>query len=271
MRPVPRSEQGSRPSVASSLKDRLRILYQGGTPAAMRFGYGMLAFDLATVCFLVGTSFMARTPLLGAIDFCLGIIFALDLAARLWISRDRRRRFLNIYTLLDLLVIFSLLAPISGEGAAFLRIARVFRVFRSHTTLRQLRKDSGFFRRNEDGLVAAINLLVFIFVMTGLVYETQRGPDTKIINYVDALYFTVTTLTTTGYGDITMTTASGRLLTVIIMIFGISFFLRLVRVMLRPAKVKHRCPTCGLKRHDFDAVHCKACGHILNIEDEGGV
>ena len=30
-----------------------------------------------------------------------------------------------------------------------------------------------------------------------------------------------------------------------------------------------KCPACGLMRHDIDAVHCKACGQILNIPDEG--
>ncbi|HNQ92933.1 MAG TPA: ion transporter, partial [Alphaproteobacteria bacterium] len=28
---------------------------------------------------------------------------------------------------------------------------------------------------------------------------------------------------------------------------------------------------CGLYLHDQDAVHCKACGHILNIPDEGRI
>jgi hypothetical protein len=48
---------------------------------------------------------------------------------------------------------------------------------------------------------------------------------------------------------------TGRLLAVLIMIFGVSLFLRLVQVMLRPSKVQFRCPRCGLSRHDFDAVH----------------
>jgi voltage-gated potassium channel len=55
------------------------------------------------------------------------------------------------------------------------------------------------------------------------------------------------------------------------MIFGVSLFLRLVQVMLRPDKIFFRCPQCGLSRHDRDAVHCKACGVILNIPDEGAV
>ena len=61
----------------------------------------------------------------------------------------------------------------------------------------------------------------------------------------------------------------GRLISVVIMIFGVTLFLRLVRALLQPQKVRFACPRCGLQRHDFDAVHCKACGTILNIPDEG--
>jgi voltage-gated potassium channel len=92
-------------------------------------------------------------------------------------------------------------------------------------------------------------------------------PFPGISNYVDTLYFTVTALTTTGFGDIVLPGTAGRLISVIIMVFGVS--LRLVQVMLRPSKVEYKCPDCGLKRHEYDAVHCKACGRLLNIEDEG--
>ena len=41
------------------------------------------------------------------------------------------------------------------------------------------------------------------------------------------------------------------------------------RALLQPQKVRLACPACGLQRHDFDAVHCEACGATLNIPDEG--
>ena len=44
---------------------------------------------------------------------------------------------------------------------------------------------------------------------------------------------------------------------------------RLLQALIRPHKVRHACPACGLQRHDVDAVHCKACGKLLNIPDEG--
>ena len=133
----------------------------------------------------------------------------------------------------------------------------------------QLRADFPRFRRSEDTIRAAVNLAIFVFIMTALVYEAQVGANDKILNYVDAMYFTVTTLSTTGYGDITLVGTTGKLLSIIIMIFGISLFLRLVQVMLRPSKAYFPCPTCGLRRHDHDAVHCKACGTGLAIPDDG--
>ena len=64
---------------------------------------------------------------------------------------------------------------------------RLFRVFHSPQTLDQLREDIPVFRRHETALRAALNLLIFIFAMTALVYQTQSGMNDKIVNYVDAL------------------------------------------------------------------------------------
>jgi voltage-gated potassium channel len=49
----------------------------------------------------------------------------------------------------------------------------------------------------------------------------------------------------------------------------VTLFLRLAQALFRPHKVRFTCPACGLSRHDQDAVHCKACGRLLNIPDEG--
>lgn len=43
-------------------------------------------------------------------------------------------------------------------------------------------------------------------------------------NYVDALYWTISTMTTVGYGDITPVTSLERIYAIITMIFGYSFF-----------------------------------------------
>lgn len=252
-----------------TLRDRIRSLYEGRTEAADRFRYGLLAFDLVTLLFLAVSSFLPRGPVIYGLDIAIGLVILADVAARLWISPRPMRDLVHPWGLADVAVAVSLLAPIWGEGLAFLRVLRLYRVLHSTETLRQLRQDLRGFRRNEVALRAAANLVIFIFLMTALVHALQQPINDKITNYIDALYFTVTTLTTTGFGDVTLVGNSGKLLSVVVMIVGISLFLRLVQVVLRPAKAQFRCPTCGLSRHDHDAVHCKACGEVLNIPDEG--
>ena len=45
---------------------------------------------------------------------------------------------------------------------------------------------------------------------------------------------------------------------------------QLARAIFQPSKITHKCPECGLNRHETDAIHCKHCGEPLTIETEGG-
>lgn len=251
------------------LREKLVYLYEGDDPCAKRFRYGMLAFDVLIVFYLFLSSFYYGTPLIEWLDLVIGVVVALDVSARLWIAKSKTAFFVSPYGIADILTIISLLAPLAGENMAFLRVARLLRLLRSYTVLKHLRQDFAFFRRHEDVVLSATNLLIFIFVMTAVVFESQVGSNPNIKNYIDALYFTVTTLTTTGFGDITLQGDSGKLIAVIIMIFGVSLFIRLIQTVFRPNKVRHKCPDCGLLLHDRDAVHCKHCGRVLDIADEG--
>jgi len=250
-------------------KDQLRQLYEGESLRSVRFRYALLTLDVVTVLFIVATSFVPRTRPIEALDVVFGIWILADFSARLFVSRHPLKEFTRVSTWTDIVVIISFLAPFSGEAGGFLRPLRTLTLLRDSRMATQLRADSLFFRRNEEVIFAATTLAVFIFVMTGLVYATQSSHNAQIANYADALYFTVTALTTTGFGDITLPGTVGRLITVVIMIFGVTLFLNLAKALLAPSKVRFPCPICALQRHDSDAVHCKACGTILNIPDEG--
>ena len=258
-------ERGGRVSVSKLISE----LYEGNTNRAHLFRYMLLAFDIATVLFVIGTSFLPRTQVIEWADTGIGLIILLDLVARFSTGEMSMRSLLRPSTIADFAAVFSFLAPLSGEGFGFLRILRTLRLLHTYQVLARLRVDFPFVRQHEDALIAVLNLLVFLFIMTGLVYETQHRTNAEIANYADALYFTVTALTTTGFGDITLEGTSGRLISVSIMIFGVTLFLRLAQVLFRPNKVRHVCSNCGLSRHDIDAVHCKACGAVVNIENEG--
>jgi len=248
---------------------RIRNLYEAETVTAHRFRYGLLAFDVAVTLYVVATSFFPRTLTVEIIDMVLGAVILADFIARLAIETKRRKLFLRLATWADIIAIASFLAPIAGEGLGFLRILRTLRLLHSYQLLKRLRTDFAYFRSHEEVLLAALNLTVFLFVTTGLIYALQYGRNDDIRNYADAFYFTVTTLTTTGFGDITLEGTSGRLLSVLVMIVGVTLFLRLAQVLFRPSKVRQECQTCGLMLHDADAVHCKHCGETIRIKTEG--
>jgi voltage-gated potassium channel len=249
---------------------RIDQLYNGRSRRAATFRYALLAFDMVTITFFVVASMLPHEQAwFLAADYAIVSLLILDFAARLAIAKRRWRHLLQLTVIADLVVIITLLLPAVIENLAFLRVMRALRLLRSYRVLRDLRGRSRFIRRNEHILDSILNLAVFIFVVTALVYVLQVRVNPGINNYVDALYFTVTTLTTTGFGDVTLQGEWGRLLSILIMVFGVGLFLRLVQTIFRPAKVRFECPTCGLSRHDPDAVHCKHCGEVLHIETEG--
>lgn len=251
------------------MKERLRELYLGSSSSSLRFRLGLLAFDLITILFFIVSSLLEPGYFVYTIDYLIALVITADFAARISLEKERRSLLYKLDTWLDITVILSLLASVFFDNLSFLRIIRTLRLLRSYHVLRDMRQRSNWFRAHEDIIQSGFNLFVFIFFITACVYVMEHNVNKNINNYIDALYYTVTTLTTTGFGDITMSDTSGRLLSIVIMIVGVSLFLRLVQTIFRPPKVLFRCPDCGLLRHDTDATHCKHCGRVLNIESDG--
>jgi voltage-gated potassium channel len=56
---------------------------------------------------------------------------------------------------------------------------------------------------------------------------------------------------------------------VLMMVLGVALFFRLAQAIFLPTKIAYSCPSCGLDRHEPDAVHCKHCGETVNIPTHG--
>jgi voltage-gated potassium channel len=258
--------------LTAALKDRVTSLYPGGGRSSVRFRYAMVAFDFLSIAYFVLTAPFPDTALTSGINAAIGVCIVLDLAARFWVSTDKLALLRRVYVIADIVVVASLLLDsVLQVDLTFLRILRGLRLVDSLDLLRDLRRESAFFRRREDVIVATINLFVFILFCASLVFALYADSAPGFPGYVDALYFTVTTLTTTGYGDIVPQSTGGKLVAVMIMIGGVTLFVRLARALMSPSKVRYRCRTCGLSRHDPDAVHCKHCGETVRIETTGSV
>lgn len=249
------------------LRVRLRELYHGASPESVRFRLWIIGIDVLLIAFFIAAPFLRDFPAYLFVDYAVAFILALELAARALADTSLRTFFRRFSVWIDLFVLVTLLLPLWLFNLAFLRVLRLWSLAHSEIfwdTIGRRYDDT----RVEDISKALATLITFIFVTTGFVYTGFARTHPGLDGYVDALYFTVTTLTTTGFGDITLPGTWGRLLTIGIMISGITLFVRFAQTLIRPYKVRFTCQSCGLMRHDPDAVHCKACGRLLNIPNE---
>ena len=262
------STEEAEPGRIARLRNQLRVLYHGQSPAALRFQSAVLLVDLAIIGFFIATPLLRDAKSFLWIDLSIAALLALDLTARALATTHVLRWLRQLPVIVDIFILVTLLAPTWFFNLGFLRILRLWTLTRSVVFWRPFLKHGLTIYR--EPIQAVINLLVFLFVVTGFVYTAFAGSGRGDIHgYVDALYFTVTTVTTTGFGDIILPGTFGKLTSIVIMIIGISLFVRLAQAIFRPAKVHFSCPQCGLQKHEPDAVHCKACGHLLNIPDSG--
>lgn len=206
-------------------------------------------------------AFYPNTPYLKLLELSFGLLFAFEYALRLWIAPRRLVFIFNIFSIIDLLVVLSLFAPFLVGNFALLRILRSFKILRTYYLVEIARKESITVARYQATITSVLNFVVFLAIMTAIVYVAEAQYNPQINSYIDALYFTVATLTTTGYGDVTAAGPWGRVLSVVAMLIGITLFFRLTQTIFRGAKIYYTCPDCGLTTHDIDATHCKHCGH----------
>ncbi|BBD41044.1 ion transporter (plasmid) [Aminobacter sp. Y103A] len=252
---------------SSEFRDRLRILYNGHSKKARAFQATVVLVDLAIIAFFIATPVLQKLSTFLWIDYSIAAILFLDIAARLLASSDIPRRLRQPTVWVDLFILGTLLLPATFANLGFLRILRLWSLSRSGFLWRPLH--SWGIANWREPIHAVVNLLTFLFIATGFVYSFFFRTGAGLAEYVDALYFTVATVTTTGFGDIVLPGVAGKLTAIVTMIVGISLFVRLAQSIFRPEKVFFPCPQCALQRHDPDAVYCKACGHAMKIPDPG--
>lgn len=251
------------------LRSRIRTLYFGHTQSAVRFQGPLLLLDVLIIGFFIGSQFIVELPWFWIVDACIAVFLTIDLLARLFALGTPRRWLKYPTTWIDLVVLATLLLPAVLHNWGFLRILRLWTLVRSERFWNVLARGRWDDTYVEELTKAITTLVVFVFLAAGVTQAFFLGEHPKLNNFADAIYFVVTSLTTTGYGDITLDTAGGRLFMVGLMIAGISLFFSIAQKAFAPEKKIVRCIDCGTDRHDLDARHCKVCGTVLTAPLRG--
>lgn len=246
------------------------------TAAGKLVDIALLAVNIiACGLYVAGTYSEAHRLSLVMADAVVAVIFFVDYVLRIYSAEKKWKYILSFYGLIDLVSILPSIA--TTEGLVFLRVLKVLRILRF---LRFLENDTFFFGKISkfrlQVLRAIFTVFTILFVSAGFIYYSESAdPNSTINTFGESFYFTVTTLSTVGFGDYVPITSMGMFFTAV-MIMGGAIMIpwevgKLIRMLLIAdnGKVEITCPQCGLTGHDPDASHCKACGHVIFQKYEG--
>jgi len=195
-------------------------------------------------------------------------IFLIEYLLRFWVAEKKLPYLINPYSIVDFIAILPLFIP-----GTYMQIVRIFRLLRLLRMARFLRGPHFFFGQTtiKNLIIARIlfTIIAIIFVASGLVYYAEHEvPGTSFQTFADALYFSIVTMATVGYGDITPQTVYGRWVTVLIIFGGITLLPWQIKdlieqIILSRTKRQLHCPSCDIHPHEPDAVYCRKCGAEL--------
>ncbi len=210
----------------------------------------------------------SAVSLLRYLEVAITSIFLVEYILRLWVAERKIRHLTEPYSIIDLIAVIPLFIP-----GTYLQLLRVFRLLRILRLVRFLRGPHFFFGQTtlKNVIIARIifTIAAIIFVSAGLVYYAEQAyPETSFKTYADAVYFSIVTMATVGYGDITPQTEYGRWVTVLIIFGGITLLPWQIKdlieqIILGKKKRELHCPSCDLSPHEPDALHCRKCGASL--------
>jgi voltage-gated potassium channel len=160
------------------------------------------------------------SELLQYFDIGICIFFFLEFCYRLW-KAEHKWKFMK-WGWIDLLSSVPMVDYL--RAGRLLRLIRLIRVIRAFKTIHQL-KNQLFANRAEGALTSvSITAIMMIIFSSIAILEFETAPNSNIKTAEDAIWWTYTTITTVGYGDLYPVTTSGRILAMILMTFGVGFF-----------------------------------------------
>ncbi|MHB8812780.1 MAG: ion channel [Steroidobacteraceae bacterium] len=93
-------------------------------------------------------------------------------------------------------------------------------------------------------------------------YVLGKGFSPHITNFIDAVYFTIVTMTTVGYGDITPRTADARIFTVSLIVLGLAVFATSLPAIVAPLIDKRMMNFLQPRRKKM-----KRASHVIVVGD----
>ena len=274
-----------RGSARPSREEVYRIIFQAETQSGKLFDVVLILAILSsvTVVMLDSVPEIAERhhgKLRFAEWFFTGV-FTIEYVARLWCVASKKKYALSFFGLIDLFSVIptylSVLIP-GGEVLAVVRILRVLRVFRILKLVQYMGEADvlvATLKASRFKIAVFLITVMSIVVVIGSIIYLIEGPENGFTSIPRGLYWSIVTLTTVGYGDVTPQTGLGQALASMLMVMG--YALIAVPTGLFSAEFvqqneSHRkmlntpvqsCAGCGSLEKDPKAGYCRYCGQKL--------
>lgn len=265
-----------------ALKDKLYdIIFESDSKAGKRFDVLLMIAIVVSILIVTcdslvdGNIWLLRTFVV--LEYLLTAFFTLEYLARLYCSPKPLAYALSFFGLIDLVSILPMYLGFFVHSARFMivlrsfRLIRIFRIFKLFAFLQEgylllesirasLRKISVFF----------LFVVIIVICLGTVMYIAEHNePGTQFTDIPTSIYWSVVTLTTVGYGDITPTSEIGRFISAITMLLGYTIIavptgiVTASMVQASHDAATRVCPNCGKSGHELEATHCKFCGAEL--------
>jgi voltage-gated potassium channel len=169
---------------------------------------------------------------LDAVNVLVFVAFLVDYLVELVLAERRRQFVRGEWT--SLLIVVAQGAALVPSLATFgvLRILRAGRAWRSLIVIARLVAISGaaardgraLLRRHAAGFALGVAGMTWLTSAVGFTLVEDVGHEGRLHSFFDGLWWSSTTITTVGYGDVFPVTAAGRLIGAFTMLIGISTF-----------------------------------------------
>jgi len=212
------------------------------------FDFFMIFLVLSTVAILIYEVNHELLPWLDTYEMIAVVIFMCEWLGRLWVSSHSRLQIIEDYektqvlnkqffiykslkkiakqklkfifspmSIIDLLAILPYYRPL--RILRILMLFRLFKILRYTNSIKQFRHV--FIEKKFEFLTLTIMFfMAIIFGSTIIFIYEGAGINPNIDNYFDAIYWSVITISTVGFGDITPVTIQGRVATLFLVIGG---------------------------------------------------
>jgi voltage-gated potassium channel len=262
-----------------TMKEKIHeVIFEADTPSGKYFDIALLLSIIVSVIAVSLESVEAIDKVyhsqLVMIEWLFTILFTIEYVLRLYSTEHSVKYSTSFFGVVDLLAILPTYISIFIPGAQSLlvirglRLLRIFRVFKLSRYLGEANILSEAIIQSRTRIVVFLSTITILSFITGAGMYLVEGPKHGFTSIPQSVYWAITTLTSTGYGDTVPITPLGKLLAIFIMIMGYSLIIVPTGIisteMIKLGDISTQaCKNCSKEGHDFNAKFCKHCGFEL--------